>query len=48
MPEIDFVSQNVDVKEFPDILLALICIESFVVGELISDLGDLHLYSPGL
>ena len=41
--KLDFVSENVDVEQFPDIFFALIGIESLFSGEALSDFGELNL-----
>lgn len=38
--EVDFVAKDVDVKEFPDILFALVGIESFFGGKPLPDFGQ--------
>jgi hypothetical protein len=46
--EIDFITQNMNVKQFPNVLFPLIGIQSFLCGKSLSYFGKLCLYSFGL
>lgn len=48
MPEIDLVTEDVDVQQLPYILLALVGIQAFLVSEALSDLSDLKFDTLGL
>lgn len=43
-----FVAQNVNVEKLPDILLALVSIQTLVIGELVTNLGNLDLHTLSL
>ena len=46
--EVNFIAENVDIEQFPDVLFALICVESLFSGESLPNVGELFLNSFGL
>jgi hypothetical protein len=46
--EVNLVAENVDVKEFPNVFFALVCVESLLSGESLPDFGQFFRDSFGL